>query len=534
MSLRYGLRLKIVASMVAVLAVLAAAAVLIVDQQSQTEAEARERASARQELRRLVLAFDSRIIQLGATLAGWPVGDVEPTGHGEESVPDRLRRSRLDWSVDLGAGGRLLALEELPDASGALRVQAFAQANPAAFRRFLGKVDDAAERAGCGLLFLAGQREVFCYRPLPTAGSRDPGPGVALAGRHVTDDMLEQISRQLGLKVKWAAADSDAMPLGNPIRAGIGEGIPQLTLRATTMDVDFVLNDFAGVPAGALRLTLDRTALLQLREARAQTASLLLLMILAVGIVMTVIVDQFVVRRVEALHRDLSAIVARNTWDGQVRAEGTDEIDELSQFINQVIGVVREQIVQLRGLSHSDPLTKLPNRRHFTERYADAFKLHKRNHNALSLVLFDADCFKSYNDRYGHPNGDLALITIADCLQQSARRPSDLPVRLGGEEFALLLEDTTAEAALARASAVLQALVDAGIRNEGSTVSAVLTLSGGLAEMAAGDTPESLYRRADEALYQAKTGGRNRVCVAASPGSCTSPGGAFSTDLPAS
>lgn len=119
--------------------------------------------------------------------------------------------------------------------------------------------------------------------------------------------------------------------------------------------------------------------------------------------------------------------------------------------------------------------------------------------------------FKRYNDHYGHQQGDLALKTVAACFAQVARRPADLAARLGGEEFALLLPDTDLQGARHCASALRQALRQAAVRHEAGPESGLLSLSLGLASMQPGDGAEQLYLRADQALYRAKQGGRDRL-----------------------
>ena len=127
--------------------------------------------------------------------------------------------------------------------------------------------------------------------------------------------------------------------------------------------------------------------------------------------------------------------------------------------------------------------------------------------------MLDIDCFKAYNDFYGHQAGDNALKQVAQLLQQLCRRQGELAARYGGEEFALILPGATAKDCSQIAHQIQQALEKQAIAHEQSSVSKLLTLSIGCHTFT-GDTSsdcEQLIAAADKALYQAKTLGRNQI-----------------------
>jgi diguanylate cyclase (GGDEF)-like protein len=152
-----------------------------------------------------------------------------------------------------------------------------------------------------------------------------------------------------------------------------------------------------------------------------------------------------------------------------------------------------------------DALTGLANRRTVT---ADG---HRRlaSTQATAVAVIDIDHFKAVNDRYGHDGGDKALIHVAQCLQRACRS-ADLAARQGGEEFIVLFECTTDETAVAVGERLRTAVERSAAALPGN-VSLRLTVSIGVALAVAGDTLDSVIRRADTALYRAKTNGRNRV-----------------------
>ena len=165
----------------------------------------------------------------------------------------------------------------------------------------------------------------------------------------------------------------------------------------------------------------------------------------------------------------------------------------------------------LARLAGIDPLTSLGNRRMFSEAADRELKRRNRTGQSLSLAIIDLDFLKQINDSSGHEAGDLALQRVAEVMQRSSRT-SDVPARIGGDEFALLLPDTGAAAAVDALERIRRALRD---RTSGDERFAKLSLSAGIASIGPGvDSFDSLMRLADAALYEAKQGGRDRICLA--------------------
>ncbi|MGP0174172.1 diguanylate cyclase domain-containing protein [Pseudomonas sp. NCHU5208] len=167
----------------------------------------------------------------------------------------------------------------------------------------------------------------------------------------------------------------------------------------------------------------------------------------------------------------------------------------------------------LQLLADHDSLTGLHNRRSFNRHFERIWRQAQRNGQSLALLLCDIDHFKAYNDRYGHQAGDRALQQVAALIEQAARRPLDMAVRLGGEEFGLLLFDISAEEAMLRAESLRQSVTEAAIEHLASDTAQVLSLSIGVAAITPGSGQElsHLYAHADRALYEAKAFGRDRV-----------------------
>lgn len=174
---------------------------------------------------------------------------------------------------------------------------------------------------------------------------------------------------------------------------------------------------------------------------------------------------------------------------------------------------------ELATLASTDSLTGLMNRRTFDGRLETEGRRAARERQALSVLMLDVDHFKSYNDRNGHPEGDRALRSIADCIRQIVRRPADVIARYGGEEFIVILPNTSTEGAVAVGESIRETVAALRIANA-DRVRQLLTVSIGIATCnpAAGENISSIVKMADAALYRAKRLGRNCVVSADAAG----------------
>jgi len=168
---------------------------------------------------------------------------------------------------------------------------------------------------------------------------------------------------------------------------------------------------------------------------------------------------------------------------------------------------------ELRRASITDPLTGVFNRRFFMESIEKSVNAANRHHYPLSVILIDADRFKQINDEYGHLSGDQVLQALA-ALYSEELRESDVFARFGGEEFILALPHTDAQAARTVAERLRCKVMNHAVAIDGGTLS--ITVSSGVAEYRSDDGGiDAAIKRADEALYEAKKAGRNRVVVRA-------------------
>lgn len=171
------------------------------------------------------------------------------------------------------------------------------------------------------------------------------------------------------------------------------------------------------------------------------------------------------------------------------------------------------QSERLQQLAYIDGLTGIANRRHFDETLLAEWRRCQRNGKPLSLLMFDIDHFKAYNDLYGHQQGDECLQAVAACLHAGLLRAQDLAARYGGEEFVCLLPECDASGALRLADSLRQSVQARALAHAGSPVAPVVTVSVGVATRlpTSAATPDTLIAQADRNLYRAKRGGRNRT-----------------------
>ena len=238
-------------------------------------------------------------------------------------------------------------------------------------------------------------------------------------------------------------------------------------------------------------------------------AVFLLLFLVGSGLVFHRVVGHpvgFLIKSLRGISQDL-------TQQELIKKLTRDEIGELTDALNGLLGRIREYQSELVRLANTDGLTGILNRRTF---FAKGEALLSKYENNVYFVQIDLDHFKSVNDNYGHGIGDQVLELVGRLLQGSIRtvgeREPDLVGRLGGEEFGILLSTENLE----QARSVAERLRATLEKSEVDTGAKPLTITGsfGLAEAMPGESLDDLYHRADAACYEAKRNGRNQVVVA--------------------
>ncbi len=348
--------------------------------------------------------------------------------------------------------------------------------------------DFAARRGALDGLFDAAAAHLA---DLGGAGARDLGARLAEARTGA--------ARAVAMQAEVLDVDAEAAALWAEISAKLDRLADSIAtdagLRAVTMAED-------------IKVQADRVGTVSY----AMTGTLCALLVLLVWVF-----RRHVMGPILAVTRALEAVHAGNRdVDGGPRALFV-ELDAIGRAVERYAGVLRElreSNEKLHGLSMRDGLTDLANRRHFDRELEREASRARRNGRPLSLLMLDVDHFKVFNDSHGHMAGDACLAMVAGVLREAARRPGDLAARYGGEEFALLLPEVDPAEARAVAERVRTAIEALRVPCMGGEKARV-TISVGVATLDAGwaEPERELLRAADDALYKAKSEGRNRVCT---------------------
>lgn len=190
--------------------------------------------------------------------------------------------------------------------------------------------------------------------------------------------------------------------------------------------------------------------------------------------------------------------------------------DEVEGIIGVITDITESKLreTELSEKTYTDSLTGISNRRFFDENIQKIWERCIQENASLSLIMIDIDLFKNFNDYYGHQEGDVCLKKVAELIKNALHRVIDIVVRYGGEEFLVILPNTTKIGALEVAERIQQGFLELGIKHEASNVEKFVTVSQGVAEIS--NETHSVFDcliQADQLLYKAKENGRNRIEV---------------------
>lgn len=217
------------------------------------------------------------------------------------------------------------------------------------------------------------------------------------------------------------------------------------------------------------------------------------------------------INQIELQARVWSALALKHAMDERRQREL--ELERRERELLEVTRLLEETNDRLRHLSTVDGLTGIPNRRRVIEFLEQEWRRSARDRAWLSVIMIDVDFFKNYNDACGHQAGDDCLWMVANCLKRSLNRPADIVGRYGGEEFVAVVPDTPVDGAVKVAESMRASVEALQVPHPDSEVSEFVTISLGVASCipSADQDTTVLIGKADEALFQAKDLGRNRV-----------------------
>ena len=216
-----------------------------------------------------------------------------------------------------------------------------------------------------------------------------------------------------------------------------------------------------------------------------------------------------VISHMDTITTQLNQFCEKQESESSVLISQMDKLSEQLKATEDEASRLKDDLAEQRVRAQTDPLTKLPNRYSYGERLTQEYNRWRRYRNPLSLVMGDIDHFKRVNDTHGHGFGDQVLKEIGAYLSSKIRE-SDFIARFGGEEFVLLLPETGLVDATRAVNKIRSGIAKLEIKHEGQLVP--ISMSFGISEFDQDDTTQSVFERADKALYRAKEKGRNLVC----------------------
>lgn len=219
---------------------------------------------------------------------------------------------------------------------------------------------------------------------------------------------------------------------------------------------------------------------------------------------------QLVENELRSLSADILEKEQLEQKDRQILISSFAKINDRIGSLENKVSNYKKRLNEQRFKSLLDSLTKLPNRAAFDERYNHEINVFNERPSDITLVVIDVDHFKSINDRFGHTAGDITLQVIAKALQKSIRQ-TDFIARYGGEEFVLLMPRTSLENAVEHLDKLRLSIKKIPFKFKDKQIQ--ITVSLGATQFEEGDTPLKAFDRADEALYDAKNSGRDRLCI---------------------
>jgi diguanylate cyclase (GGDEF)-like protein len=226
-------------------------------------------------------------------------------------------------------------------------------------------------------------------------------------------------------------------------------------------------------------------------------------------IAVVILFQQRILKRIGIFNQML--LSGTQGFEYQNELNGNDEITDLAETFKEFTQTIKTQKLKLEKLSMSDGLTGIANRRALDIRLAHDIDLSTRQKSTVTILLMDIDCFKLYNDNYGHSAGDQCLKDVAKVICDSLHRDSDFVARYGGEEFVCVLPDTDVCGAQRLAKNIIKEMKNVALPHKYSDVADYVTISIGIATSHPNEilSSETIIKRADSALYVIKGSGKN-------------------------
>jgi diguanylate cyclase (GGDEF)-like protein len=520
-----GIGPRIVALFVLVFGLMGGLGLLLMQSKLLPAFDAIEKHFAQDSAKRVTSGFDEQLAALSILNHDWAFSD-ELYSHMQQrskafedgNLSDAtMLTSHLNAVLLVDRRGQLVGIGRRPQSDNSLLQPD--DVLPALQRR-LARLPRQSRPTECGLIQVGKILSAVCWTPIVHSNGHGAVTGLVVMVQELDDSALAVIAQNAStaFSIEPHAEEPNSqgaieMAWELPKFKYLSNRQVHASYEPQNITLHYLLRDLEDKPLSTVHMNLARNLALEAQRILQEVAWQLAALALVTGLVLLLALHHWLVRPIRQLQAELANMTASRRWDRVLTAKRPDEIGALTQGVNALLQVLHSQVDALKTLSSTDALTGIANRRQFDERLAYEIVRLARRPAPLSLLLLDVDHFKRYNDLYGHPMGDVALQKIGLLLKDLCRQ-QDLPARIGGEEFALLLPETDAEGAIALAHKCMLALAALALPHDSSPTDRYLTLSIGIATCAAGQRADAnaLREQADEALYAAKDLGRNRAC----------------------
>lgn len=381
-----------------------------------------------------------------------------------------------------------------------------------------------------GVMMIKGQPMLLAIRPIISSQNEGPVHGVLIMGRLLDDTAIKKLREQTQVDFSIIStsdkkADDEIQKVMTERKNGVRNPIEKVSDRL--LNIYAVYQDLEGQDAFIIRTTYPRDIA---KEGIATIRTAMFFSLVAGFFTLLLIIfilDRMLLRPISRLTRHTQNIEKSQDYSARIGLDRRDEIGRLAGAFDGMIGKIEWQTnelakmnKELEDLSFHDALTQAFNRRYFDMQSKLLLGHLRREKQSLSVIMCDIDFFKRYNDAYGHLAGDECLRRISDTLRSHCRHALDLVARYGGEEFIILLPNTDQAGAMSVAENIRRAVQEATIEHRDSSISAYVSISLGVTSTIPDSTNiEPLIAAADQALYQAKETGRNRVVFKSFSGS---------------
>jgi len=362
-------------------------------------------------------------------------------------------------------------------------------------------------RGSYGLFFQNNTPILFSISPILTNDGEGPVRGYVVFGRTLDPLLIKQLGNQISTAFEIVTATKNPITMTDFSNYSYSrEALNKETLKISKT------YSFNNTPAftisSDLSRSLTRNGLNSLRYA--------LFSEFIIGIILIIIIGYFLNKIVFYPLAKLKVQIQRISRNKSYTLEFNKMLDILEKNNSSLVDAniqTQSANTKLKKLSLTDPLTGIANRLGLEEKLYIEWGALSRQKSSLAILMVDIDHFKLFNDYYGHLEGDKCIKILAEIFNNNMQRPRDMAARFGGEEFILILPETTINAAYNIAKRIHRDVANYAIEHKNSEVSEYVTISTGIACTipAPGSSIDALIKSADEALYTAKKNGRNKI-----------------------